>query len=116
MRPFKLRAARFPIRQIGVALAWILLFLGAAIVINLVGIRMVGDVYAWEQWMRKHSVWFLIWRLTLYTGTVTAWIWMRKRLLAREPARATGQRLLRLEIAAVIAFLVLETSLLLQSA
>ncbi len=82
---------------------------------NLAGIGMVGDVHTWEQWMRKHSVWFLIWRLTLYAGTVAGWIWMRKRLLAREPDRATGQRLLRLEIAAVAAFLVLEASLLLQS-
>lgn len=115
MRPFKPRSGWLPIRRIGVALLWLLLFLGTALVINLVGIGMVGDVHAWEQWMRKHSVWFLIWRLVLYAGTVAGWIWMRTRLLAREPDRATGQRLLRLEIAAVIAFLVLEASLLLQS-
>lgn len=114
MRPLKLRSGRFLIHQIGIALGWASLFLGAAMVANLVGIRIVGDVHAWEQGMRKHSVWFLMWRLVLYAGTVTGWIWMRKRLLAREPDRATGQRLLRLEIAAVIAFLVLEASLLLQ--
>ncbi len=116
MRLFKLHSGRFRIRRIGVALAWVLLFLGAAFVANLVGIGMVGDVHAWEQWLRKHSIWFLIWRLVLYAGTVTGWIWMRKRLLAREPGLATGHRLLRLEIAAVAAFLVLEVSLLFQSA
>lgn len=116
MRLVKLRVGRLPIRRVGMALAWILLFLGAAVVVNLVGIHMVGDVHAWEQWMQQHSLWFLIWRLVLYAGTITGWIWMRKRLLAREPDHATGQRLLRLEIAAVAAFLVLEVSLLFQSA
>ncbi|ATN36788.1 hypothetical protein ACO34A_23690 (plasmid) [Rhizobium sp. ACO-34A] len=116
MTPHKLRSDRFPIRRIGAVLAWALLFLGVAVVANLVGIGLVGDVHAWEQWMRRHSAWFLIWRLVLYAGTVTGWIWMRKRLLAREQDRETGHHLLRLEIAAVATILVLEASLLFQSA
>ena len=42
------------------------------------------------------------------------WWWMRRRLLRREPPRETHQRLLRTEIAAVIAVVALEVSQLLR--
>lgn len=114
MRQHNLDKRRRLLKRTGIATAWVLLFLGAAFVANLVGIRMAGDVAAWEQWMRRHSLWFLVWRLALYAGIAAGWIWMRKRVLAREPDNTTGQRLRRLEISAVAAFVVLEASLLLQ--
>lgn len=114
MRTFDLRNRRPLLKRAGVALAWMLLFIAAAAITNLVGIRMAGDIQSWEAWLRQQSLWFLIWRLVLYAGIVAGWIWMRRRVLAREPDGATGQRLRRLEIAAVTAFVMLETSLLLQ--
>ena len=115
MRQFQLRKGRLFLKRTGIAMVCVLLFLGAAVGANLIGIRMAGDVVAWEQWLRRHSLWFLIWRLALYAGIATGWIWMRRRVLAREPDSTTGQRLRRLEIAAMAAFVVLEASLLLQS-
>ncbi|MDX3928982.1 MAG: hypothetical protein QHC90_24660 [Shinella sp.] len=114
MRTFDLRKRRPLLKRTGIALAWVLLFIAAAAIANLVGIRMAGDIPSWEAWLRKQSLWFLIWRLVLYAGIATGWIWMRKRVLAREPDRVTGHRLRQLEIASVAAFLVLEASLLLQ--
>ena len=114
MSTFDLRKRRPLLKRARIALAWVLLFIAAATFANLVGIRMAGDILSWEAWLRKQSLWFLIWRLVLYAGIVAGWVWMRRRVLAREPDGATGQRLRRLEIAAVAAFLVLETSLLLQ--
>lgn len=114
MRSFDLLRRRPRLKRAGIALAWVLLFIAAAAIANLVGIRMAGDIRSWEAWLRQQSLWFLIWRLVLYAVIVAGWIWMRRRVLAREPDGATGQRLRRLEIAAVAAFLVLETSLLLQ--
>lgn len=114
MRSLDLRRRRPLLKRAGIALAWASLFLGAAAVTNLVGIRLVGDIASWEAWLRQQFLWFLIWRLVLYAGIVAGWIWMRRRVLAREPDGATGQRLRRLEIATVAAFLMLETSLLLQ--
>ncbi|MCW5706962.1 hypothetical protein [Shinella sp.] len=114
MRQHNLDKGRLFLKRTGIATAWLLLFLGAAVVANLVGIRMAGDVAAWERWLHRHSLWFLVWRLTLYAGIAAGWIWMRKRVLDREPDSTTGQRLRRLEVAAVAVFVVLEASLLLQ--
>ena len=101
MRQLHLRKGRQFLKRTGIVFAWFLLFLGAAAVSNLVGIRMAGDVASWEQWLRRHSLWFLAWRLALYAGIGVGWIWMRKRVLDREPDSIAGQRLRRLEIAAV---------------
>ena len=100
--------------RVGTASVWAFLLVAAAAV-NLIGIRMAGNAEAWDLWMKQRSVWFLGWRLLLYAATVAGWIWMRHRLVAREPGRATHLRLLRVEISAVVAFIALEASLLLRS-
>ena len=38
----------------------------------------------WEQWLAAASGYFLVWRLCLYGATACGWMWMRRRLLARE--------------------------------
>ncbi|WP_043689284.1 hypothetical protein [Luteimonas huabeiensis] len=92
------------------ALLMLVMVLIAAAVVNLVGIRMAGSIEGWHQWMRAHAGWFLAWRLLLYTVTVYGWLWMRRRLHAREPDGGARQRLLRVEIAAVLAVVALEVS------
>lgn len=96
----------------GTASVWAFLLIAAAATVNFIGIRMAGNAEAWDLWMKQRSVWFLGWRLLLYAATVAGWIWMRHRLVAREPGRATHLRLLRVEISAVVAFIALEASLL----
>ncbi|MGD9729794.1 MAG: hypothetical protein AB7R40_22865 [Nitrospiraceae bacterium] len=93
---------------------WAVLLIVAAIVINVVGIRLLGSVERWEHWMDDNAGFFLAWRLMLYAGTAWGWIWMRKRLLAREPDVTARQRLRRAEFAAVLAIVALEVSTLLQ--
>lgn len=102
-------------RRVGLALLWTVLLLIAAVAVNVVGIRMAGSIEGWQRWMDTHTGAFLAWRLLLYAGTVWGWLWMRRRLRAREPDGVAGQRLLRVEIAAVVALLVLEASLLTQA-
>ena len=92
------------------ALLMLVMVLIAAAVVNLVGIRMAGSIEGWHQWMRAHAGWFLAWRLLLYAVTVYGWLWMRRRLHAREPDGGARQRLLRVEIAAVLAVVALEVS------
>lgn len=93
-----------------IALVVVLLVLIAATVVNLVGIRMAGSIDGWRQWMHTHSSWFLAWRLLLYAATVLGWMWMRRRVQAREPEGGARQRLLRVEVAAVLAVVALEVS------
>ena len=100
--------------RVGTASVWAFLLVAAAAV-NLIGIRMAGNAEAWDLWMKQHIAWFFAWRLLLYAATIAGWIWMRRRLIAREPGRATHLRLLRVEISAVVAFVALEASLLLRS-
>jgi hypothetical protein len=55
-----------------------------------------------------------VWRLCLYGATVYGWVWMRRRLLAREEDAQARRRLVRSEIAGVVAIVALEASLLMQ--
>ncbi|MCC4595415.1 hypothetical protein NRY95_05450 [Xanthomonas campestris pv. phormiicola] len=102
-------------RRVGLALLWTALLLATAFTVNLAGIQLLGNIDTWERWMRDHAVYFLAWRLLLYAGVACGWWWMRKRLQSREPDAESRQRLMRLEICAVIALAVLE-GLQLQSA
>jgi hypothetical protein len=81
--------------------------------INLVGIRLLGDIDGWTRWLDERAGYFLVWRLCLYGATVYGWIWMRRRLRARDPSAETGLR--RAEIGAVATIAMLELSLLWRS-
>lgn len=100
--------------RLGVALLWALLVVLTAAAINLVGIRLIGNLEGWSRWMRGHAAYFLIWRLCLYTATGYGWWWMRRRLRQRETSPESHRRLLRTEIAAVLAMVLLEGSMLLR--
>ncbi|MFV0662399.1 hypothetical protein [Denitromonas sp.] len=102
-------------RRVGLALLWTVLLLIAAVAANVVGIRMAGSIHGWQRWMGAHAGVFLAWRMLLYGATAWGWLWMRRRLRAREPNEVAGQRLLRVEIAAIVALLALEASLLMQA-
>lgn len=115
MNAGKLRLRWLSSRRVGVALLWALLLLIAATVVNAVGIRIAGGIDGWQAWMAAQSGAFLAWRLLLYAGTAWGWLWMRRRLRTREPERVAGQRLLRAEVAAIVAVIALEASLLMQA-
>ena len=100
------------------ALLWTVVLVAAAVGANVVGIYLVGSVAGWEQWLTATAGYFLVWRLCLYGATASGWIWMRRRLLAREDQngadRQARRRLVRSEIAGVVAIVALEASLLMQ--
>lgn len=99
--------------RIGMALLWTVVLLAVAIAVNVIGIRLLGDIASWDHWMNDHSSHFLAWRLLLYAGTICAWMWLHQRLQRREPGAVTNQRLLRTEIAAVLALAAIESSIML---
>jgi hypothetical protein len=85
----------------------------AAVGANIAGIYLVGSVAGWERWLAAAG-YFFVWRLCLYGATAYGWVWMRRRLLAREDDAQARRRLMRSEIAGVVAIVALEASLLMQ--
>ena len=100
------------------ALLWTVAIVAAALGANIAGIYLVGSVGGWERWLMAAAGYFLVWRLCLYGATAYGWVWMRRRLLAREAQNGTEvqarHRLLRSEIAGVVAIVAQEASLLMQ--
>ncbi|GKT02078.1 hypothetical protein AVKW3434_21835 [Acidovorax sp. SUPP3434] len=115
MMPAWLRLRWLPGRRAAVALLWAAAVIAVAVVANLVGIRMLGSISQWDRWLQEQAVWFFAWRLALYAVSGWGWVWMRRRLCAREPDGNAHQRFLRAEIAAAMALVALECSLLLQA-
>lgn len=90
-------------------LCMVLLLLVAGVV-NLAGIQIAGGIQVWTVWLKAHAGIFLVWRILLYVGVICGWLWMRKRILKRESSKEAKVRFIRIEITAVVALLVLETS------
>ena len=88
------------------ALLAVLLLLSVAAAVNVIGLRMVGDITGWSRWLKAHGSWFLCWRLCVYGLTTYCWWRMHARISQREPG--SESRLRRVEIAAVLAILTFE--------
>lgn len=97
-------------RRLVQGLLWLFMMIVGAIGVNLIGIRMMGDVVGWTRWMQSHSGYFLAWRLCLYGATACGWWWMRQRVLRCECTDHARVRLHRTEVAAVLAILALEAT------
>ena len=102
-------------RRAAKALLLAVVIIAAAVGANLVGIYLVGSVAGWGRGLAASAGYFLVWRVWLYGATVYGWVWMRRRLLAREEDAQARRRLVRSEIAGVVAIVALEASLLMQS-
>lgn len=102
-------------RRVAKALLWTVVVVAAAVGANIAGIYLAGSIAGWEQWLAARSGYFLVWRLCLYGATAYGWVWMRRRLLAREADPQARRRLLRSEIAGVVAIVALEASQLMQA-
>jgi hypothetical protein len=85
-----------------------------AFVVNTVGIWSLGGVSRWVRWFQDHRVYFLLWRIVLYGVTVYAWLPMRRRVLSGETDAGAGVRLIRAEVAAIVAVLLIEPMVLFQ--
>ncbi|ASD11686.1 hypothetical protein [Pseudomonas aeruginosa] len=102
-------------RRVGRALLWTLLLLALTVAANVAGIYLSGSMAGWQRWLADASDYFFIWRLCLYGATAYGWVWMRRRLLARESDDEARRRLIRAEVAGVLAIVALEASLLMQA-
>ncbi|GKT24398.1 hypothetical protein [Acidovorax sp. SUPP3334] len=97
-------------RRLGIAFLWMALVMGIAVAANLVGIRMLGGIEAWSQWLTAHAGYFFAWRLVLYGAT--AWGWRRLRICHHQNGKNSDElaRIRRVEVATMLAVLLLEAS------
>jgi succinate dehydrogenase hydrophobic anchor subunit len=96
--------------RLGRVLSAVVLVVLIAAAINVVGIQLVGDIDHWTKWLDEPAGYFFAWRVCLYVGTAYGWWNMRRRLRARDASTDARCRLLRAEIGAVGALLLLEVS------
>ena len=108
MLPRALQSAGCLLGRVGRVLFWSAPVGGVAVIVNLIGIRSVGGIDHWTQWLRVHAGAFLVWRLCLYGVTGWGWVWMRQRLTRRESSVEARHRLVRIEVAAVLAIALIE--------
>lgn len=108
-------SARGLFHRSATSLLWVLAILFIAVGVNLIGIHLAGNVSSWNRWLQEHSLYLLAWRLCLYGGTAYGWWWMRDRVLRRELTDHSRTRFRRIEVAAVLAVLALEGTVLVQS-
>lgn len=97
-------------RRTAQAMAWSALLLLVVVVVNVAGIGIVGDIQGWSQWLNTHAWAFLIWRIVLYLALGYGWWQMRGRIMGNVGTAGERARLIRVEVAAVVALLVLEIS------
>ncbi len=102
-------------RRAAKALLWTVVIIAIAAAVNVTGIYLIGAIAGWERWLEAAAGYFFMWRMCLYVATVRGWVWMRRRLLARESDALERRRLVRTEIAGIIALVALEASLLMQA-
>ncbi|CAJ5352395.1 Uncharacterised protein [Burkholderia pseudomallei] len=79
-----------------------------AILMHVVGARVVGSVVAWQRWLHAHAWMFGLWRLVLYAAIARGWWWMRMRVRQRDASPEARRQLMRAEIAAVLAIALTE--------
>ena len=91
-------------------LAWLLGMIFVTVLLNMVGIRIVGDTETWARWLATNRAPLFVWRLCLYAAMAWGWWWMHRRVVAREPDRTARWRLLRGELAAALLIVVFEAT------
>ena len=102
----------WPLLKSAVWGVWVTLFalVLLAFVIHVIGVTSLGDANRWVRWFQGHRLYFLLWRVLLYAITVYAWMPMRRRVLRAEADAAAAVRLLRVEVAAGVAVVLIEAT------
>lgn len=109
---------RYGLFNRSIALFFLCLFglMTLAFCLNMIGIQIAGTVENWQHYLTVHSHYFLVWRVILYSLVIIGWLFVKKRLIARELSQdkpsmiSFKQRILRIELATAIAFIALEVS------
>ncbi|WP_313105159.1 hypothetical protein [Stutzerimonas nitrititolerans] len=72
------------------------------------GVSMLGSVDAWEHMLDDAAPLLFVWRCLVYAAMVCCWLWLKRRVLERDPSADARKRLLRVEIAVGLMVVVFE--------
>jgi Na+/melibiose symporter-like transporter len=72
------------------------------------GVSMLGSVDAWERMLDQAAPLLFVWRCLVYAAMVWCWLWLKRRVLERDPSADARKRLLRVEIAVGLTVVVFE--------
>lgn len=95
-------------RSFVIVLAMLAAMTVMTIIVHAIGMRLVGSVAAWQRWLHMHAWMFGLWRLGLYVAILRGWWWMHMRVRQRDGSPDARRRLIRAEIAAVLAIVLTE--------
>ncbi|MGL4667647.1 MAG: hypothetical protein ACRCWR_06930 [Saezia sp.] len=103
------------VKQVAWGLLWIILVILVSVGVSIAGVHLAGDIAKWGDFLKQYASVFLLWRVFLYAGLVYGWLWMRKRVIAREASHGCDEtqakrRLLVCEVCTAMAILVMEVS------
>ncbi|AGK47277.1 putative membrane protein [Burkholderia thailandensis MSMB121] len=101
------RWPRFP-RPLVMALAMLAAMTTVAILVQAIGIRMIGSIAAWQTWLHRHAWYFVIWRMAIYALIARGWWSMRNRVRRRDVSLDARRRLLHAEAMALLAIALTE--------
>ncbi len=82
------------------------LWMAVIVAIHIIGIRQLGSLAAWNDWVAHHGWYARAWRLCVYGAVAYGLWWRRQRLLGRDNSPDMRRALLRTNLAAfaLIAF------------
>ncbi|MGE6193713.1 hypothetical protein ACQKCL_22100 [Stutzerimonas stutzeri] len=62
------------------------------------GVSMVGSIEAWQRMLEQASPVLFVWRCLVYAAMVWCWLWLRRRVIERDPSEDAQKRLRRVEV------------------
>lgn len=94
MRAFKLLLSK----NLWLGLSSVLGVLAVGFVAMTWGVSMVGGIEAWQQMLDQASPVLFVWRCLVYAAMVWCWLWLRRRVIDRDPSDDARKRLRRVEV------------------
>lgn len=77
-------------------------WMAAVLTIHIIGVRQLGSLAAWNEWVTLHCWYFRVWRLFMYGAVAYGLWWRRQRILRRDSSPEMRRALMRTNLAALV--------------